>query len=344
MSTKLDPDAYLDDDFDPTLTPQRQANRRRHPGRRYLPEGKAERTKYVAGMIEVAEKVEIDLQQNFTPSLGAKTHELFWLMNYLEEFYNNQLITDVLWKVKGGKEANVYCCKAHPSTGLDLVAAKIYRPRMFRNLRNDARYRQGREVRDENGKVTRRSRELLAVRKNTRFGQELRHISWLENEFQTLELLYKAGADVPKPLAHGSNVIMMEYIGGAAEPAPTLSHVSLKKVEARAIFDRLVENLSIMLDQHRVHADFSAYNVLYWAGDFTIIDFPQAVDPRRNPDGADLFVRDVERLCQYFNRYGIRQDAHSLANALWGRFQLENALDGSAIVSEEGDEDEEPVG
>jgi RIO kinase 1 len=332
MPTRIDPDAYLDDNFDPSVTSERLARQRRHPGRRYLPEGKAQRTKYTAGMIDVADKVEIDLHQNFSPTFNSSFHERFWILNYLEEFYTNQVITDVLWKVKGGKEANVYCCKAHHSTGLDLVAAKIYRPRMFRNLRNDARYRQGRDIRDENGKVTHRSRELLAVRKNTRFGQELRHISWLENEYETLSLLHKSGADVPRPLARGSNVIMMEYFGDISEPAPTLNHVTLTREEARHLFDRLVENLSIMLGQHRVHADFSAYNVLYWAGAFTIIDFPQAVDPRRNPEAADLFTRDVERLCQYFTRYGIRQDARALASDLWGRFHLENALDASAVT------------
>jgi catechol 2,3-dioxygenase-like lactoylglutathione lyase family enzyme len=45
-------------------------------------------------------------------------------------------ILDVLRRVKGGKEANVYCCRTHPSTGVDLLAAKLYRPRMFRNLRS----------------------------------------------------------------------------------------------------------------------------------------------------------------------------------------------------------------
>ena len=73
--------------------------------------------------------------------------ERAWLLGYLEEFYKNQIITDILGKVRGGKEATVYCCAAHPSTGFELIAAKVYRPAMFRNLRNDAAYRQGREYR-----------------------------------------------------------------------------------------------------------------------------------------------------------------------------------------------------
>jgi RIO kinase 1 len=331
MSKKINIDEFFDDDYDPA---QSQLSKK-HIGRRFLPTGKADRVKYLADLIEVNEKVEIDLHQNFQPTFNSTSHERFWILNYLESFYNDQVITDVLWKVKGGKEANVYCCAAHPSTGMDLIAAKIYRPRMFRNLRNDARYRQGREIRDEAGKETRNRREVLAMRKNTRFGKELRHLSWLEAEFLTLHMLHKVGASVPRPVSHGENVIMMEYIGDRHTPAPALNQVNLPASQARSLFDRLVVNLDIMLSNHCVHADFSAYNVLYWEGDFRIIDFPQAVDPRRNPDAGDFFARDVERLCQYFNRYGIRQNPAHLAADLWAKFERENALDAGPVDLDE---------
>ena len=80
-------------------------------------------------LIEIADKIPIDIQQNFSPILPPAGHERAWLLSYLEEFYNDQMITDILGKVRGGKEATVYCCAAHPSTGLDLIAAKVYRPR-----------------------------------------------------------------------------------------------------------------------------------------------------------------------------------------------------------------------
>jgi RIO kinase 1 len=189
----------------------------------------------------------------------------------------------------------------------------------------------GRQVMNEEGKAVYSRREALAVRKNTRFGQELRHGSWLETEFQTLELLYRAGADVPKPLAKADNVILMEYIGTEDAPAVMLNHVRLEPAEARRIFDQLVHNLKIMLACHRVHADFSAYNILYWDGRFKIIDFPQAVDPRRNPDAAELFLRDVERLCQYFARYHINRDGRHLAAALWSQYKRSISPDLDAL-------------
>jgi RIO kinase 1 len=322
---RIDLDAYLEDDDAKVISTKRIERKKRRLSQR------EKRIRFQSELIEHADKVPVDIHQNFTPSFKPAGHESVWLLKYLESFYNDQVITDILGKVKGGKEANVYCCAAHPSTGLTLIAAKVYRPRMFRNLRNDSRYRQGRMVMGKDGKAAYGRREALAVKNNTRFGQELRHGSWLETEFQTMQLLHAAGADVPKPLTQGDNVILMEYIGTEGAPAVMLNHVRLEPAEAPGIFERLVHNLEIMLACHRVHADFSAYNILYWEGQFKIIDFPQAVDPRRNPEAAELFIRDVERLCQYFARYQIDQDAYGLAAELWSRYQRSNALEASAI-------------
>ena len=46
----------------------------------------------------------------------------------------------------------------------------------------------------------------------------------------------------------------------------------------------------------------------YWEGDIRLIDFPQAVAPAENPDAFELLGRDIQRLCQYFERYGLRTD------------------------------------
>ena len=326
----IDIDAYLDDESDSGPAKRIQRKKRRLGQRE-------KQARVLSDLIQHAEKAPVDVQQGFSTTFQPAEHERFWLLSYLEEFYQANLITDVLWKVKGGKEANVYCCKAHPSTGLDLIAAKVYRPQMFRNLRNDARYRQGRELVGEDGKVTRSRREALAVRKNTRFGQQLRHVAWLGAEFETLKVLFEAGADVPQPFRSGDNVILMEYVGEEKDPAPTLNQVNLTRGEARELFDRLVNNLAIMLACHRVHADLSAYNILYWAGDFKIIDFPQAVDPRRNPDAAELFARDVERVCQYFARYQLGVEPRRLASDLWSRFRRENARDAGTPSSDPQD-------
>ena len=50
----------------------------------------------------------------------------------------SEWITEVLQTVKSGKEATVYCCAAHPSTGVDLLAAKVYRPHVSRVMKDNA--------------------------------------------------------------------------------------------------------------------------------------------------------------------------------------------------------------
>lgn len=256
-------------------------------------------------------------KEGFNPSFSSSFHERDWILTYLSGFYEDQLITDVLRQVKGGKEANVYCCAAHPSTGMGLIAAKVYRPRMFRNLRNDVLYRQGRDILDDGG--NRGRREFLAMKKKTGFGQSLRHTSWLMNEFETMSLLYDAGADVPKPVAHNNNAILMSYMGEERWPAPTLNSVRLDKEEAQPLFGRLLHNVDLMLAAGRVHGDLSAHNLLYWEGEVRIIDFPQAVDPLVNPNALDLLARDVQRLCEYFARYGIVSAPAELTAEIWSR-------------------------
>jgi RIO kinase 1 len=256
----------------------------------------------------------------FTPTYTGSRHELHWILTYLSPLYEEGQILDVLRPVKGGKEATVYCCRAQPSLGVDLLAAKLYRPRMFRNLRNDAQYRQGRAVLDERGRAVRDLRRLHAIQGGTTLGKELVHTSWLSHEFHTLRLLHEAGADVPRPITVSENVILMDYRGDEQRGAPTLNQVRLKPAEARRLCNRLLRNVDLMLAAGRVHGDLSAYNVLYWQGHVTIIDLPQAFDPVHNPDAYPLFRRDVERLCQYFARYGIESDPVELATDIWTRY------------------------
>lgn len=111
-----------------------------------------------------------------------------------------------------------------------------------------------------------------------------------------------------------------------AVAAPTLHLVALERAEAHSLFDQLLRNVEIMLSHGVVHGDLSAYNVLYCRrssseeeGEIKIIDFPQMVDPRANPDARAIFNRDVERLCQYFARFGVSANAPAIARDLWKR-------------------------
>ncbi len=260
----------------------------------------------------------------FSPSVNATSEEMGWIIEHLGQFYHGKVIADVTRRVKGGKEANVYCCAAHPDTGRELIAAKLYRPHKFRSLKNAAEYQQGRAVLDAEGNVVsaRDWRMHKAIAGKSRKGLEAAQTSWLMHEFTLMQQLHKAGADVPEPLKHNEYALLMEYVGDETMPAQMLIDVPLAPAEARPLFERLLWNIEVMLSSGWVHGDLSAYNVLYWNGELKIIDFPQVVALEANPSARIIFRRDVERVCGYFARYGVASTPHKLAHDLWNKYTL----------------------
>ncbi|HCI80138.1 MAG TPA: hypothetical protein DHW02_10665 [Ktedonobacter sp.] len=256
----------------------------------------------------------------FNPTFLAGQRDASWILSSLTNFYEQDLITDVLHVVKSGKEATVYCCTAATSTGLDYAAAKVYRPRMFRNLRNDAMYRQGRTQRDVDGRVIRGSVQHQQAAFKRQRGRAVRFSSWIEYEFQTHVLLYNAGADVPKPLAQIGNSLLMEYIGEVGVAAPRLCEVRLNREEAYPLFERILHNIELSLSHRRIHGDLSEYNILYWQGRVWLIDFAQAVDASQQDSTIyQLLLRDIERVCRHFASYGVKAEPRELANEMWVR-------------------------
>ncbi len=263
---------------------------------------------------------DLELERVFRSTYRASRSEAEWLMDILGPLYLDWWITDILRVVKAGKEATVYVCQAHPSRGLDLIAAKVYRPTAFRTMKNDAIYREGREMLDDRGHTIADRRLERALRKQTRIGKATQINSWIEHEFQNLTVLHDAGAEVPEPYLHTGNAILMEYIGDREMPAPVLQGVTLERDEARDVLGRLMNDVELMLACNRIHADLSAYNVLYWQGQVTVIDLPQAIDSRYNPQALALLQRDLERLGSYFARQGVPLDATGTALDLWERY------------------------
>lgn len=257
--------------------------------------------------------------QNLEMSYKASLYEGVWLVESLRTLFQQKWFDDVMRMIKGGKEASVYLCAGNETTGEEFLAAKVYRPRRFRNLRNDWLYREGRSNLDESGHEITNKGMLHAIRKRTEYGRELLHTSWLEHEFQTLQALHAAGADVPRPFASDSNTILMGYYGDEVMGAPTLNEISLDHAEARRLFERVIHNIDLMLSLGRIHGDLSAYNILYWEGEIVLIDFPQAIDPDQNRSAYRIFERDVQRVCEYFRRQRVSCDPRRLAADLWAK-------------------------
>jgi RIO kinase 1 len=317
----IDKYEYYEELFDPAWAGPRTQH---EPRANHKP--KKTRGQILAELTDDTADVVLGFETTYRPS----RYEESWLLSSLYSFYDEGLITDVLSLIKGGKEASVYLCEPHPAVGLGLLAAKVYRPRMFRNLRNDAIYRQGREVLTADGKPAGKQAGdyARAIRNKTAFGMQAAHTSWLMYEFTAMERLYKAGAAVPRPISSSDNAILMSYHGDEQLAAPTLNTVDLEPDEAEALFREVVRNIDLMLQHDLIHGDLSAYNILYWApegtgGEITIIDFPQVVSLHANPKARFILRRDIGRTCEYFAGQGVRCNAEAIFGKLWSRYVAE---------------------
>ncbi len=231
----------------------------------------------------------------------------------LDDFVKRGLLTEVYATLTSGKEGTVYCCRAHPSTRCRFIAAKVYRKHAARSIRRGL-YFEGRE-RGMKG------RELRAVQKGTELGHQIMAGMWVHAEYDALHRLKQAGADVPEPIAQCDRVILMEYIGNGAGPAPHLHSADLDTDTAHRYFALILHNIEIMLSEHLIHGDLSAYNILMWKNRPCIIDLPQAVDVRFNRNAFELLQRDLENVCRFFASHGVVSSAIDLATSLWERYQ-----------------------
>ncbi len=262
-------------------------------------------------------RAQADSRDDFEFTYQPARFEEWWLLASLGDLYEHQWIADVLRRIKGGKEASVYQCRAGAAIAGLLAAAKVYRPWSLRSMRNDWTYRSGRPDLDNEGRQILDGGMLHAIAKRTEYGRQLLHESWIAYEFRALRALHAAGADVPEPFVMTQHTILMEFVGDQHRCAPTLNEVTLDKPEANALFERVLHNIDILLSGDRIHGDLSAYNILYWRGRISLIDFPQVVSPHDNPDAYSIFQRDVRRICEYFGHQGVHADSARLSQGLW---------------------------
>lgn len=227
----------------------------------------------------------------------------------LQSLIDEGLVTDVVHQLKTGKEATVWLCRDSSR----LLAAKVYKQRASRAFHNDVSYRAGRAILED--------RVARAVVSKTRFGREAAHGMWIRHEYGILRALHRGGADVPEPFAQSDGGILMSFVELEGEPAPQLREARLKSGEVRTVLDRLLWNVELMLADDIVHADLSPFNVLLGDTGPIIIDFPQTVDPRSNPNARALLFRDVENLCRWAARNGVEADGFGIADDLWSRWE-----------------------
>ena len=202
--------------------------------------------------------------------------------------------------LKTGKEADVHLLRrALPETDGCLLAAKRYRTAEHRMFHRDAGYQEGR--------TTRRSRDVRAMEGRTRFGRELLAGKWALAEFVALGDLWAAGAPVPYPVQLLGTELLLEFIGDPdGTAAPRLVQSRPDPATLRDLFDQCVSAMRVLARAGYAHGDLSAFNILVHGDRLVLIDLPQVVDLFANPRGVDYLERDCRNICRWFVGRGLR--------------------------------------
>ncbi|MCA1831752.1 MAG: RIO1 family regulatory kinase/ATPase [Actinomycetota bacterium] len=232
----------------------------------------------------------------------------------LEDFIDDEEIG----LLKSGKEADVYLVRRRAAARSCLLAAKRYVDPDERAFKSNARYfahERGdgfvRDGGDRRRAVAGRNTQK-AIDQRSRHGRAVIHDRWIDNEWNVLGTLWRAGVNVPYPVERLQDGILMEYVGDEEQAAPRLANARVERAQLRGLFDQLRENLKGFARSGLVHADLSPYNVLLWDELLWIIDVPQAVPYLENLDATEFLHRDVTNMCTWFNRKGLACDAEDL--------------------------------
>ncbi len=235
------------------------------------------------------------------------------------------MITEIVGELKSGKEATVYLAQA-PS---GLIVVKRFRAMAGRRFHTDAKYRQGRQMRE---------RDARAFDRRTRYGRAYAQNTWIAAEHGMLRRLGRSGMlPVPRVIARVGACILMEFIAaapGSERPAARLIDARLDPACAIRLHSEIMLAIIGMFERHVVHADLSPFNILLpdreshaeaesapAAPRPVVIDFPQAVDPRKNPNARELLAHDVEQVTRHFQRFDPNVVDNDVAARLWAKFE-----------------------
>ena len=126
----------------------------------------------------------------------------------------------------------------------------------------------------------------------------------------------KHGLKVPEPHALFRNVLVMDYLGSEEGPSPRLRDIEIENAEE--VTEDLLTFLEVCWKKaNLVHADFSAYNILWYDNEPWVIDVGQAVTDA-HPNADKFLVRDVTRLVEWAKKQGVDIEvADALARVLY---------------------------
>ncbi|KAF7624755.1 Serine/threonine-protein kinase RIO1 [Meloidogyne graminicola] len=214
--------------------------------------------------------------------------------------------------ISTGKEANVY----HGITENSSLAIKIYKTSIL-TFKDRDKYVAG-EFRYRKGYCRHNPRKMVST--------------WAEKEIRNLQRMYLAGILVPKPILLKGHVLVMEFIGEDACPAPLLKNVN--DIDAELADKLYVECVTIMRDMYRkcklVHADLSEFNILFYDNHLVIIDVSQSVE-HDHPNALTFLRSDISNITKFFMErgtkvFGMKRLFELIVDPMIDDLQFANAL------------------
>ncbi len=201
------------------------------------------------------------------------------------KLFSDGVIDQIDYPISTGKEGNVF--RATTSDGAPL-ALKIYRTSTA-TFKDMARYIAG----DPRFKGVSRNRRKLIM-------------AWASKEYRNLQRFRDAGVRVPRAIACHKNMIVMEYIGSDAGPAPMMRNVDLS--DPADVAETILGYVRVAYQKAElVHGDLSEFNVLMDDDVPVLIDVGQAV-LLDHPMSEELLVRDMGNIARFFRKYGVGID------------------------------------
>lgn len=213
-------------------------------------------------------------------------HELEHALQLLQK-KNYQL--SIISVLRSGKEASVYKVEDQKS---NTYALKVYKPHENRSFQQQADYILGKHFRERSIK--------RAVHKKTKLGKKLVQDNWVRREGFLLEKLNEIFANVPQIYEQVENAILIEYLGDENGAAPRLNEVKLTTEQKENFHRKILGNIELFKSIGIVHGDLSEFNILIWNNNIYIIDFPQAIDIKRNPEWEKYLERDIANINKFF--------------------------------------------
>jgi RIO kinase 1 len=206
-------------------------------------------------------------------------------------------LDELISGIETGKEASVFLGK-NPD---GLVAVKVYTDLRVRSFKRDESYRAGRFIGD--------ARIQKAIEQGSQKGLDTHQVLWVQEEFRQMQHLYGHAVNVPRAIAVNGISLIMEFIGDEhGNPAPRVSDLKMKMDEAEEAFRQSVQNLKLIVRSGRVHGDYSTFNILWHNEKAVVIDFPQVMEFKHNPNAHTFLERDIHSLCKSFMKQGVKAD------------------------------------